>query len=129
MLVVVLMLLSTVLIGGCSKDGSDEKRVSQTAVEPDNTGRNVRDRDDRNKTPGDQAENEADRKISQEIRAALTGDDSLSTNGKNVKIITSDGTVTLRGPVKDNQEKTQIEARAKQVAGVKKVENQLEIAG
>lgn len=129
MLVVVLMLLSTVLIGGCSKDGSDEKRVSQTAVEPDNTGRNVRDRDDRNKTPGDQAENEADRKISQEIRAALTGDDSLSTNGKNVKIITSDGTVTLRGPVKDNQEKTQIETRAKQVAGVKKVENQLEIAG
>ena len=129
MLVVVLMLLSTVLIGGCSKDGSDEKRVSQTAVEPDNTGRNVRDRDDRNKTPGDQAESEADRKISQEIRAALTGDDSLSTNGKNVKIITSDGTVTLRGPVKDNQEKTQIEARAKQVAGVKKVENQLEIAG
>ena len=124
----IVLLFSIMLIAGCSKDRSGDKQVSQTAVEPDNSGRNVRDRDDQTKTSGDQAENEADRAISQNIRAAITADDSLSTNGKNVKIITSDGTVTLRGPVKSDKEKADIEAKAKQIAGVKKVDNQLEIA-
>jgi hyperosmotically inducible periplasmic protein len=125
---ITLLLLSMVLIVGCSKDRSEDKQVSQTAVEPDNTGRNVRDRSGDTKTPGDQSENEADRTITQNIRQAITGDDSLSTNAKNVKIITNDGTVTLRGPVKSEKEKTEIEAKAKQVAGVKKVDNQLEVA-
>ena len=125
---ITILFFATVLIAGCSKDRSEDKQVSQTAVEPDNSGRNVRDRDNQTKTSGDQAENEADRTISQNIRAAITADDSLSTNGKNVKIITSDGTVTLRGPVKSDKEKADIEAKAKQIAGVKKVDNQLEIA-
>lgn len=125
---IIVLLFAIVLVAGCSKDRSGEKQVSQTAVEPDNSGRNVRDRDNQTKTSGDQAENEADRAISQNIRAAITADDSLSTNGKNVKIITSDGTVTLRGPVKSDKEKADIEAKAKQIAGVKKVDNQLEIA-
>jgi osmotically-inducible protein OsmY len=124
---ITLLLLSMVLIVGCSKDRSEDKQVSQTAVEPDNTGRNVRDRSGDTKTPGDQSENEADRTITQNIRRAITGDDSLSTNAKNVKIITNDGTVTLRGPVKSEKEKTEIEAKAKQVAGVKSVDNQLEV--
>jgi hyperosmotically inducible periplasmic protein len=125
---VTLLLLSMVLIVGCSKDRSEDKQVSQTAVEPDNTGRNVRDRNGDTKTPGDQSENEADRTITQNIRQAITADDSLSTNAKNVKIITNDGTVTLRGPVKSEKEKAEIEAKAKQVAGVKRVHNQLEVA-
>ena len=124
---ITLLLLSMVLIVGCSKDRSEDKQVSQTA-EADNSGRNVRDRSGDTKTPGDQSENEADRTITQNIRQAITADDSLSTNAKNVKIITSDGTVTLRGPVKSEKEKTEIEAKAKQVAGVKRVDNQLEIA-
>jgi len=53
---------------------------------------------------------------------------TFSTNAKNVKIITNEGTVTLRGPVKSDKEKAEIEAKAKRVAGVKKVDNQLEIA-
>ena len=124
---ITLLLLSMVLMVGCSKNQSEDKQVSQT-VEPDNSGRNVRDRDDQTKTPGDQSENEADRTITQNIRQALTADDSLSTNAKNVKIITNDGTVTLRGPVKSEKEKTDIEAKAKQVAGVKRVDNQIEVA-
>ncbi len=124
----IVVLFAVFLVAGCSKDRSEDKQVSQTAVEPDNSGRNVRDRDNQTKTSGDQAENEADRTISQNIRAAITADDSLSTNGKNVKVITSDGTVTLRGPVKSDKEKAEIEAKAKQIAGVKKVDNQLEIA-
>jgi hyperosmotically inducible periplasmic protein len=124
---ITLLLLSMVLMVGCSKNRSEDKQVSQT-VEPDNTGRNVRDRDNQTKTPGDQSENEADRTITQNIRQAITADDSLSTNAKNVKIITNDGTVTLRGPVKSEKEKTDIEAKAKQVAGVKRVDNQIEVA-
>jgi hyperosmotically inducible periplasmic protein len=125
---IIVLLFSTLLVVACSKNRSDNKQVSQTAVEPDNSGRNVRDRDDQNKTTGDQSENEADRTITQNIRRAVTADDSLSTNAKNVKIITNDGTVTLRGPVKSEKEKAEIEAKAKQVAGVKRVDNQLEVA-
>ena len=122
---IIVVLFAALLIAGCSKDPSENK---QSAVEPDNSGRNASDRNDQNKTAGDQAENEADRTISQNIRQAITADDSFSTNAKNVKIITNEGTVTLRGPVKSEKEKTEIEAKAKQVAGVKKVDNQLEIA-
>ena len=125
---VIVLLFSTLLVVACSKNRSDNKQVSQTAVEPDNSGRNVRDRDDQNKTTGDQSENEADRTITQNIRRAVTADDSLSTNAKNVKIITNNGTVTLRGPVKSEKEKAEIEAKAKQVAGVRSVDNQLEVA-
>ena len=130
---IALAFLAALLVFGCSKDRSDNKssdnQVSQsTQVPPDNTGRNVRDRDDATKTPGDQSENEADRTITQNVRKALTNDDSLSTDGKNVKVITSDGNVTLRGPVKSDKEKSEIENKAKQIAGVKKVDNQLEVA-
>jgi hyperosmotically inducible protein len=125
---IIVLLFSTLLVVACSKNRSENKQVSQTAVEPDNSGRNVRDRDDQNKTTGDQSENEADRTITQNIRRAVTADDSLSTNAKNVKIITNNGTVTLRGPVKSEKEKAEIEAKAKQVAGVKSVDNQLEVA-
>ena len=125
---IIALLFSTLLVVACSKNRSENKQVSQTAVEPDNSGRNVRDRDDQNKTTGDQSENEADRTITQNIRRAVTADDSLSTNAKNVKIITNNGTVTLRGPVKSEKEKAEIEAKAKQVAGVKSVDNQLEVA-
>ena len=88
----------------------------------------MRDRDEATKTPTDQAENEADRTITQNVRKAITNDDSLSTDAKNVKVITNDGNVTLRGPVKSNQEKTEVENKAKQITGVKQVDNQLEVA-
>lgn len=119
------LIVSLLVVVGCSKE---KEPTSTAAVEADNSGRNVRDRNDAAKTPGDQSENEADRAITQSVRQAIVADDSLSTNGKNVKIITQNGTVTLRGPVKSEQEKTTIVAKAQQVAGVKNVDNQLEIA-
>ena len=127
----VLALVLVVSFLGCGKNNEVSKsdEPAQTAaVEPDNSGRNVRDADGATKTPGDQSESEPDRTITQNVRQAVTADDSISTNGKNVKIITVDGTVTLRGPVKSEQEKTNIAARAQQIAGVKQVDNQLEIA-
>jgi hyperosmotically inducible protein len=126
---IALILFAASLAFGCSKDPAESNRVSQsTAVEPDNSGRNVRDRNDATQTAGDQSENEADRTITQSLRKAITDDDSISTNGKNVKVVTINGTVTLRGPVRSEKEKADIGAKAKQIAGVKKVDNQLEIA-
>jgi len=94
---------------------------------PDNTGRNVRDRGGATLTPGDQSESTADRTLTQRIRQAVMADKSLSTTAKNVKIITINGVVTLRGPVKSPQEKGSIEAKAQRLAGTTNVNNQLEI--
>lgn len=117
------------LMVGCSKDNQskNDQPTQSAAVDVDNTGRNVRDRNDLTKTPTDQSENEADRAITQSIRQNIMADPSLSTNAKNVKVITVDGTVTLRGPVKSEKEKADIVAKAQQIAGVKRVEDQLEI--
>jgi hyperosmotically inducible protein len=125
-----LALILAFLVVGCTKnDLSKNGQPSQTAtVEADDSGGTVRARNDARKTPGDQSESEADRTISQNIRHAIVTDQSVSTNGKNVKIITVDGAVTLRGPVRGEKEKTNIGAKAQQVIGVTTVDNQLEIA-
>ena len=94
----------------------------------DNSGKNVRDRNDGRMTPGDQANNKTDTAITQQIRKAVVADKGLSTNAHNVKIITANGVVTLRGPVKSASEKASIEEKAKQTAGVTRVDNQLEVA-
>ena len=125
-----LFLLSAFLLleGACaSKTDQVDATKKSTAVDADNTARNSRDRDGASQTPGDQAENETDRQISANVRQAVVGDNSLCTNAHNVKIVTSGGTVTLRGPVKSTEEKAAIEAKAKQVAGVTRVDNLLEI--
>ena len=67
-------------------------------------------------------------RVTQEIRRAVVADDSLSTNAHNVKIITVGGVVTLRGPVNSPDERSRIQEKAQQVAGVKRVDNQLEVA-
>jgi osmotically-inducible protein OsmY len=97
------------------------------AADADNTKRNARDADGTTLTPLDQGENDADRTITQQIRKAVVGKDNLSTNAKNVKIITQDGVVTLRGPVKSVEEKASIASVAQKTNGVKRVDNQLEI--
>ena len=98
------------------------------AYDPENTGRNVRDRAGTNPTADQQSNDKGDVAITQAIRRAVVDDKSLSTSAHNVKIVTVDGVVTLRGPVASATEKTTIAAKAHQVAGVKRVDNQLEIA-
>jgi osmotically-inducible protein OsmY len=96
---------------------------------PDNTDRNVRDRDNQNLTPLDQSGTEADRKITAAVRRSITDDSTMSVNARNCKIITQNGTVTLRGTVDTQGEKDAIEAKAKSVEGVMSVDNQLEVKG
>jgi hyperosmotically inducible periplasmic protein len=82
---------------------------------------------DINRQMGTPNENEADRTITQKIRQALMEDNSISINGKNVKIITMNGIVTLRGIVNSEREKSEIGRKARTVSGVRNVDNQLEI--
>lgn len=107
------------LLVGC------ENRPHNTAT--DNTGRNARDRSGQTMTSGDQSESEIDRTVTQKIRQLLMDDDALSTNAKNVKIITVNGVVTLRGVVNSDREKNEVGRKAKDVSGVKNVDNQLEV--
>jgi len=93
----------------------------------DNTKVNKRDADKAALTPGDQQENATDLKLTQQIRQAVMADGSLSFTAKNVKIITVNGKVTLRGPVNNAQERSAIEAAARKIAGADKVDNQLEV--
>ena len=78
-------------------------------------------------TADDQGMGKEDTKITQKIRQAITGDESLSTLAHNIKIITRNGLVTLRGPVRSVQEKKSIEAKATAVAGSGKVQSELTV--
>ncbi|HVP29150.1 MAG TPA: BON domain-containing protein [Myxococcota bacterium] len=97
------------------------------AAEADDTGQNVRDRSGSAITPMDQGNGMADLRITQSIRQALLAQDGLSTNAKNVKVITREGVVTLRGPVASPAEKAQIADLARRAAGVSRVDDQLEV--
>jgi hyperosmotically inducible protein len=93
----------------------------------ENTEQNVRDQNNATLTPEDQKETEGDIKITAAIRQALVRNKSLSVNAQNVKIITRNGVVTLRGPVESKKESKKIKKIAKHTLGVLKIDNQLEI--
>ncbi len=121
-------------IAGCNEAKNSPAPAPSTnastasSSDRDNTGVNVRDRNDAAKTPFDQKENQADIKITADIRKRVV-DSEMSTDAKNVKIITENGRVTLRGPVKSADEKAKIKSIAGEIAGSDKVDDQLEIAG
>lgn len=98
-------------------------------VPADNTGRNVRDRSAAALTPADQSGSPQDIAITRQIRQAVVADPDLSVNAQNIKIITINGVVTLRGPVENATERQSIAATAKNVTGVTRVDNQLELTG
>jgi len=101
--------------------------IAQDTAAADNTRKNERDRSGETTTSGDQSNSQEDVKITAAIRRAVVRDNSLSTTAKNVKIITANGTVTLRGPVKNDAEKTKIAELAQAAAGNAKIDNQLEV--
>ena len=126
-----LITLALLTVAGCNESKSPARNATPApadaaAVKPDNTEINVRDRSDGAKTPIDQNENQKDIDITANIRKRVV-DTKMSVNAQNVKIITQDGKVTLRGPVKSADEKTQIEKLAHEVAGAANVDNQLEV--
>ncbi len=95
----------------------------QQPVKPDNTKKNATEQ----LTAEEQGESASDREITKNIRREIVKNDSLSATAKNIKVITIDGKVTLRGPVHSEQEKTAIATIAEKAAGKDKVANHLEI--
>jgi len=102
-----------------------EPYFSANAV--DSTAQNVRDRDDNALTPLKQGTSPADVDTTRQIRKQIMAADGLSINAQNVKIITIDGRVTLRGPVKSEEEKRRIGEIAARVVTAANVDNQLQV--
>jgi hyperosmotically inducible periplasmic protein len=94
----------------------------------DNTKVNQRDRDKSEPTADQQKNTPADRQLVQQIRKALVNDKSLSTYAHNVKVIAQNGAVTLKGPVKSEEEKQAVEAKAGDIAGADKVTSEIQVA-
>jgi hyperosmotically inducible periplasmic protein len=95
---------------------------------PDNTKTNQGDANKGAVTAQQQKMNPADRETTKKIRASIMDDKNLSTYAHNIKIVTQNGKVTLKGPVRSDEEKSSIEAKAVAVAGADNVTNQLTIA-
>ncbi|MEY2409897.1 MAG: hyperosmotically inducible periplasmic protein, partial [Verrucomicrobiota bacterium] len=93
----------------------------------DNTARNVRDRKSATLTPIDQGTSAADMDTTRRIRKEIVGQDGLSVYARNVKVITLNGRVTLRGPVHTEEEKARISDIANRIARSENVDNQLEV--
>jgi len=94
---------------------------------PDNAKTNQGDASKNAKTADQQKMSPADRETTKKIRSALMDDKSLSTYAHNIKIITTDGMVTLKGPVRSEDEKSAIEAKARGIAGDSNVTNNLTV--
>lgn len=97
------------------------------APAPDNTAKNERDADGDTKTPLDQGSSEKDTEITQQIRQEVLEINNASVNARNVKIVTVDGKVTLRGPVETEVERDAIESIAVKAAGEGNVVNEIEV--
>jgi osmotically-inducible protein OsmY len=119
----------TLLVLACLTGLSVAAMAADEKTEADNTARNERDRSGQTQTSGDQSNSSADLKITQAIRQALMKDGELSTTAKNIKVITDNGQVTLRGPVKDAQERVRVDQLAKSAAGGARIVDQLDIKG
>jgi hyperosmotically inducible protein len=120
-----LLPLGALALGASLMAAPAVRRQDPQQPAPDNTKRN---KDQTDPSADQQKMNSADRAITQKIRKAIHEDKSLSTYAHNIKIITQDGKVTLRGPVRSEDEKSNLHAKAAEVAGQDNVTNQLEIA-
>ena len=99
----------------------------QNAPASDNTKINQRDRNPNEPTADQQQNNRSDRDITQQVRQAITADKTFSSYAHNVKVITQNGQVTLKGPVRSDDEKRAIEAKAAAIAGDGKVTSELTV--
>jgi hyperosmotically inducible protein len=129
-------LFTSLLLGGSlagaqqpAEQDSSAPDSSQPANAPqaDNSKVNQRDRNANEPTADQQQSNRSDQDTTQQIRKAIMEDKSLSTYAHNVKVITQNGMVTLKGPVRSDEEKRAIEAKAAEIAGGDKVTNEMDV--
>jgi hyperosmotically inducible protein len=102
-------------------------RAQDAAAAPDNTKINQRDKSKSEPTADQQKNAKSDREMTRKIRQALIQDKTLSTYAHNVKIITQNGMVTLKGPVRSEDEKKAVESKVTEIAGESNVTSNLDI--
>jgi len=119
-----LLLVPALVLCGLTLVGAQTPAEQQS----DTTKVNQRDRNKGEVTADQQKENRSDRELARDVRRAIVKDKSLSTDAHNVKVIAQDGMVTLKGPVRSEDEKQAIEAKAIGVAGQEKVKDELHVA-
>ncbi len=112
---------------GVSAQQHASSSAAEMSVPADNTGVNTRDRSAQTATPIDQPNDKADIKLAAAVRRAIVKDKSLSMSAHNLKMMAAGGVVTLRGPVDSAAEKAGVESVVKGVAGVSRVDNQLDV--
>ena len=100
----------------------------QDSPKADNTAVNERDRDKAEPTADQQKATTTDRETARKIRQSIVKDKSLSTYAHNVKIISQNGTVTLKGPVRSDEEKQNVEKKAAEIAGDANVKSEIQVA-
>lgn len=110
-----------------STQDSEIRKEGGTEKDADNTARNVRDRDSDRLTPIQQGSSKPDVEMTRNIRKEILNQEGLSVNARNVKVITSNGRVTLRGPVNNEEERRTIAGIAERMAQRQNVDNQLEV--
>ena len=116
-----------VSLGSQTSAASQNAPRGQEAPASDNTKSNARDESKSAVTADQQKENRSDRETARRIRRAIIKDKALSTYAHNIKVIVENGAITLRGPVRSEEEKTALEAKATQAVGNGKVTNELEV--
>lgn len=118
-------LFVALLLGTWTVARGQDSSAQQPA--PDNTKTNQRDKNKAEPTADQQKENQSDREMTRQIRRSIMQDKALCTYAHNVKIISQGGMVTLKGPVRSDEEKAAVEAKAADIAGKDKVTSQLEV--
>ncbi len=118
-----ILLAGTLLTAGAALGPGQDKSISK----PDNIKTNQTDRQAGEPTADQQKNNKPDRETAKEIRKSIQSDKSLSTHAHNVKVIAQNGTVTLKGSVRSDEEKKIIQDKAIAVAGASNVVNDLTI--
>ncbi len=116
-----LLYASLLLLVGCEtheKPRADSTQNGQIANQTETS-------DQKALTPFDQSESKDDRMLTQQIRKMLMDDDRLSTSAKNIKVITINGVVTLKGELKDKEEKMTIVEKIKKIPGIRKIDDHL----
>lgn len=119
------LVLSTFLLLLIPAWGQQQPSTSMPAG--DNTKMNQRDRSPDQPTADQQKENASDREMTQKIRQSFMHDKSLSTYAHNVKIITEGGKVTLKGPVRSEDEKNALASKAAEIAGAGNLNDQMNV--
>ena len=121
------LLLPLIALGAIGLGSASLSAQESPSPNADNTKVNRRDRTQSEPTADQGKNNLSDREIMQKIRKSLMEDKDLSTYAHNVKVIAQNGQVTLKGPVRSEEEKKSVEEKATEVAGSGYVTNELTI--